>query len=127
MSKMDTEDRDHVPAGEYAFPKQRKEPIHDAAHVRNAVARFNQVEGVTDEERDEAWKRIKHAASKFNVDVGESSWKELRHAVAVAARQLFLRYHPKSPLQRSLESRYTRYGYVGFHPENAGNLGRVKA
>jgi hypothetical protein len=80
MSKMDTEDRDRVPDAEYAFPKQRKEPIQNAAHVRNAVARFNQVEGVTDEERDEAWKRIKRAASKFNVEVSESSWRELRHA-----------------------------------------------
>ncbi len=70
MSKMDENDRDKVGDGEFAFPKQRKEPIHDAAHVRNAISRFNQVEGVTDDERDEAWKRIKHAASKFNVGNG---------------------------------------------------------
>ena len=80
MSKMDEKDRDKVGAGEFAFPKQRKEPIHDAAHVRNAISRFNQVEGVTDGERDEAWKRIKHAASKFNVEMSESSWRELPHS-----------------------------------------------
>ena len=79
MSKMDENDRDKVGAAEYAFPKQRKEPIHDAAHVRNAISRFNQVEGVTDSERDEAWKRIRHAASKFKVDMDESSWRELQH------------------------------------------------
>jgi len=55
-------------------------PIHDAAHVRNAISRFNQVEGVTDEERDEAWKRLKHAASKFKVEMGESNWRELPHS-----------------------------------------------
>lgn len=29
---------------QFAFPKQRKEPVHDAEHVRNAIARFDQVE-----------------------------------------------------------------------------------
>lgn len=77
MSKMNEDDRDHVSSGEFAFPKQRKEPIHDAAHVRNAIARFNQVEGVTDAERDEAWKHIKAAAKKYGVDVHEKSWREI--------------------------------------------------
>jgi hypothetical protein len=47
--------------------------------VRNAIARFNQVKGVSDSERDEAWKRIKSAAKKFEVDVPEESWRELAH------------------------------------------------
>jgi len=80
MSKINEEKRESISGGEFAFPKQRKEPLHDAAHVRNAIARFNQVEGVTDTERDEAWKRIKHAASKFNVELNESSWRELSHS-----------------------------------------------
>ena len=54
MSKIDEEQRHEIPGDEFAFPKQREEPIHDAAHVRNAIARFDQVEGVTDEERDHA-------------------------------------------------------------------------
>jgi hypothetical protein len=45
--------------------------------VRNAIARFDQVEGVSDHERDEAWKRIKKAADKFGVEVSEKSWREL--------------------------------------------------
>ena len=48
-------------------------------HVRNAIARFNQVEGVTDSERDEAWKRIRAAARKFNVEVNEEDWRDLAH------------------------------------------------
>ncbi|SPE35312.1 hypothetical protein SBA6_440004 [Candidatus Sulfopaludibacter sp. SbA6] len=36
-------------------PKKRKEPIRDAAHVRNAIAGSKQVQGVTDSERDAAW------------------------------------------------------------------------
>ena len=79
MSKINEEKRDEISAAEFAFPKERKEPIHDAAHVRNAIARFNQVKDVSDAERDEAWKRIKHAASRFNVEVNESSWRELKN------------------------------------------------
>ncbi len=78
MSKITTTGREHMAAEDYAFPKEQKEPIHDAAHVRNAIARFNQVEGVSDAERDAAWKRIKAAAKKFDVDVKESDWRELK-------------------------------------------------
>ena len=77
MSKLDSDDRNDLSRGQFAFPKQRKEPLEDATHVRNAIARFDQVEGVSDEERDEAWKRIQAAAKKFDVDVSEKSWREL--------------------------------------------------
>ncbi|MFN8149253.1 MAG: DUF6582 domain-containing protein [Candidatus Nanopelagicales bacterium] len=63
---------------EYAFPEQEKEPIGDASHVRNAVARFMQVEDVTDEERDAAWRRIEKAAKKFDVELSEKDWRDLR-------------------------------------------------
>lgn len=78
MSKINEASRDHIADDNFAFPKERKEPIHDAAHVRNAIARFNQVEGVSDAERDAAWKRIKSAANKHNVEVNETSWRELK-------------------------------------------------
>lgn len=77
MSKLDQEDRDDISARQFAFPKQRKEPLEDASHVRNAVARFDQVKDVTDAERDEAWKRIRAAAKKFDVELNESDWREL--------------------------------------------------
>ena len=77
MARLDQSDRDHISSKQYAFPKQRKEPLEDASHVRNAVARFDQVEGVSDDDRDEAWKRIKAAAKKFDVKVEERSWREL--------------------------------------------------
>jgi hypothetical protein len=51
--------RHHIADENFAFPKERKEPIHDAAHVRNAIARFKQVQGVTEAERDAAWNRVK--------------------------------------------------------------------
>ena len=77
MTRLDTAHRKAVDTGTFAFPKQRKEPLENATHVRNAIARFNQVEGVTDAERDEAWKHIKAAAKKYGVEVNESSWREI--------------------------------------------------
>jgi hypothetical protein len=77
MSKLNTEKRDELGTATFAFPKQRKEPLEDASHVRNAIARFDQVEGVTDSEREEAWHRIKAAAKKYGVEVKEESWREL--------------------------------------------------
>jgi hypothetical protein len=77
MAELDQEDRDHLGGPQYAFPKERKEPLEDARHVRNAVARFNQVKGVSDAERDEAWGRITAAAKKFGVKLEERSWRDL--------------------------------------------------
>jgi hypothetical protein len=74
---MSTAEQDRLADKEFAFPKERKEPLTDARHVRNAIARFDQVEGVSDAERDKAWKRIQAAAKRFNVEVSESSWHQL--------------------------------------------------
>ena len=77
MSELKEAQRDRLDEDKFAFPKHRKEPLNDADHVRNAMARFNQVEGVSDDERDEAWSRIKRAAKKHGVEVHEKSWREL--------------------------------------------------
>ena len=78
MSNLTEARRDRITNQDFAFPKERKEPIHDAAHVRNAVARFRQVQDVTDTERDGAWKRIKAAAKKYKVELHEKSWRDLQ-------------------------------------------------
>jgi hypothetical protein len=77
MAKLAEKDRNALDKNNFAFPKARKEPLDDAKHVRNAIARFDQVEDVTDDERDEAWRRIKAAAKKFDVEMSEKSWREL--------------------------------------------------
>jgi hypothetical protein len=77
MSKLDQADRDGLNERKFAFPKQRKEPIENASHVRAAIARFNQVEGVSDDERDTAWDRILKAAKDYGVEVSEKSWREI--------------------------------------------------
>jgi hypothetical protein len=66
-----------LPDSVYAFPKERKEPLTDARHVRNAVARFDQVTGVSESSRALAFANIKKAAKHYGVDLGESSWEEL--------------------------------------------------
>ena len=75
--ELDTEKRDKLPESVFAFPKKRKEPLTDAQHVKNALARFDQVEDVTDDERDQAFANIKKAAKHYGVDVKEESWKDL--------------------------------------------------
>jgi hypothetical protein len=67
--RLESAERNELPAREFAFPAQRKEPLEDAAHVRNAIARFHQVSGVTQLERDAAWQRIKRAAARFGVEM----------------------------------------------------------
>ena len=66
-----------LPDSVYAFPKERKEPLTDAQHVRNAVARFDQVQDVSDSERELAFKNIEKAAKHYGVELSEKSWKEL--------------------------------------------------
>jgi hypothetical protein len=78
--ELSTNDREQLPDSVYAFPKQRKEPLTDARHVRNALARFDQVEGVSDEDRDLAFANIRKAAEHYDVTIEEHSWHDLgRH------------------------------------------------
>jgi len=80
-----------LPDSVYAFPKQRKEPLTDAKHVRNAVARFDQVIDVSDADRELAFANIEKAAKYYDVDLSETNWHELgvhpqRHRKEAAAK-----------------------------------------
>ena len=77
MPKLSAAERHALPARQFAFPSQRKEPLENASHVRNAVARFDQVQGVSDAERDAAWLRIEAAASLYGVTLHEGGWRAL--------------------------------------------------
>jgi hypothetical protein len=77
MARLSTKQQNDLPARAFAFTKERKEPLVDARHVRNAIARFDQVTDVTDSERDRAWKKIKTAAKKYDVEVEADDWREL--------------------------------------------------
>jgi hypothetical protein len=69
--------RSNLPDSVYAFPKQRKEPLTDAQHVRNAVARFDQVEDVSEEDRALAFANIEKAARHYKVNLSETDWHQL--------------------------------------------------
>ena len=71
MSELTEKKKDELPDSAFAFPKQRKEPLTDARHVRNALARYNQVEDVSEADRREAMRRIERAAEKFGVDLSK--------------------------------------------------------
>ena len=73
----DLTERSDLPESVYAFPKHRKEPLTDASHVRNAIARFDQTIGVSDAERELAFANIKKAAEHYGVKMTEKNWKEL--------------------------------------------------
>jgi hypothetical protein len=70
-------ERSDLPDSVYAFPAQRKEPMTDARHVRNAIARFDQVIDVSDEDRELAFANIKKAADHYGVDMTETDWRQL--------------------------------------------------
>ena len=74
---LSSKERKELPESVYAFPKQRKEPLTDASHVKNALARFDQVEGVSDAEREQAFANIKKAAQHYGVNVTEKDWHDL--------------------------------------------------
>ena len=66
-----------LPDSVFAFPHQRKEPLTDATHVRNAIARFDQVIGVSDEDRELAFANIKKAVEHYRIDMTETDWTQL--------------------------------------------------
>jgi len=68
---------DNLPGSAFAFPGSRKEPLVSASHARDALARFDQVQGVSDADRALAFANILEAASYFGVHVKETSWRDL--------------------------------------------------
>ena len=68
--------RDSLPTTAFAFATARKEPMLDAAHVRNAMARFDQVKDVTDSDRTLAFSNIQKAAKHFDIQMMETDWHQ---------------------------------------------------
>ncbi len=69
--------RSNLPDTVFAYPKQRKEPLTDARHVRNAVARFDQVIDVSETDRSLAFANIEKAARYYDVDLSATDWHQL--------------------------------------------------
>jgi hypothetical protein len=74
--RLSTAEKNSLPATTFAFPRARKEPMTDAAHVRDAMARFNQVGDVTNAERDLPFGNLQKAASHFDIQMKETDWHQ---------------------------------------------------
>ena len=72
MAKLTQSERDHLTRSDFAYVDKEGEehlPIHDAAHVRNAIARFSQTHFESDAARERARQKILAAARRFDVEV----------------------------------------------------------
>jgi class 3 adenylate cyclase len=70
MSQLDSRKRGRLPNSAFAYVDsrgRRRLPINDESHVRNALARFNQVAFEDDAARERARKRLLGAAKKYGI------------------------------------------------------------
>ena len=70
MVRLDPKDRAGLPDRAFAYVDsrgRRRLPIHDAAHVRNALARFGQVAFEDEQSRETARLRLLNAAKRFKI------------------------------------------------------------
>ena len=142
---LDTKDRNKISDSDFAFPEERKLPIHDAAHVRNALARFNQTEGMSPEQKKAALARIHRAAKKFGIevkanaddaapaveavaDVGDdvAADENLIKVVWIAARALELpKDDSRHPNRMPFKGILTRIGMPSDRPPHGSNGKRI--
>lgn len=69
---LTADDLDKLDDSDFAYIDSDGEkhlPIHDEAHVRAALSRFNQTEFDSDEDKEKAAKKIVAAAEKFDIEV----------------------------------------------------------
>jgi hypothetical protein len=74
--RLSAGEKDSLPDSAFAFPRTRKEPMTNASHVRDAMARFDQVSDVSDDDRDLAFANIKKAAHHFGIHMKETDWRQ---------------------------------------------------
>jgi class 3 adenylate cyclase len=70
MARLDSTKRADLPNSAFAYVDsrgRRRLPVHDEAHVRNALARFSQVNFEDDRARERARKRLLSAAKKYGI------------------------------------------------------------
>jgi class 3 adenylate cyclase len=70
MSRLSTRKRAGLPDRAFAYIDsrgRRRLPVHDKAHVKNALARFSRVVFETDAAREQARRRLLNAAKKFRI------------------------------------------------------------
>lgn len=74
MAELDAADRDKLRKTQFAYVDSKGEghlPIPDEAHIRNAIARFNQTEFESATAKEKARRKIVSAAKKHGIEVDE--------------------------------------------------------
>jgi hypothetical protein len=76
MAELDTRSRDALRKDQFAYVDREGGehlPIHDEAHVRNAIARFNQTDFESKAARERARKKVLAAAERHGIEVDDDS------------------------------------------------------
>jgi hypothetical protein len=76
QGRLSSADKKLLPDSAFAFPAARKEPMTYPTHVRDAMARFDQVQGATDAEKDLAFSNLQKAAKHFDIHITETDWHQ---------------------------------------------------
>ena len=74
MAELTTNQREQLQKSDFAYVDKKGQehlPIHDAEHVRNAMARWNQTHFESGAAKESARKKILRAAKKFKIEVSE--------------------------------------------------------
>jgi len=142
MARLRPNDRDSLPDSAFAYVDakgRRRLPINDEPHVRNALARFNQVRFESDEARERARTRLLRAAKKYGiVPVGFITGQIEAERVQAASSQSRRRNLPEgvisllmtdiegsSALVEALGSRYERV-LAGVRREQRSAVARAR-
>jgi hypothetical protein len=76
MAELSTKDREKLRRDQFAYVDREGGehlPIHDASHVRNAIARFNQTDFESKAAKERARKAILRAAERFDIEVDDDA------------------------------------------------------
>jgi hypothetical protein len=72
MAELNTKQRDKLRSRQFAYVDSKGEghlPLNDAAHVRNAMARFNQTEFESAAAKERARRKIRAAAKRYAIEM----------------------------------------------------------
>ena len=76
MPELDTRDREKLRSSQFAYVDSKGGehlPINDEAHIRNAMARWNQTEFESQTAKERARKKIVAAAKRHDIEVSDDS------------------------------------------------------
>jgi class 3 adenylate cyclase len=91
MATLDAKKRASLPNSAFAYVDSkgnRRLPIHDEAHVRNAMSRFNQVKFESEEARERAFRKVLQAATAYGIAPVGFVTRQIREAARSGSAEL---------------------------------------